>query len=474
MPTRPDIKVLTNTSVEVLNVIRNNASQDYKNYVPVATPNAEVIKSIGSVLMDFPALQNEFISALINRIGRVIVTSKLYENPWNIFKRGLMDMGETVEEVFVNLAKPHQFSPEVAEETVFKREIADVRSSFHIMNYQKFYKTTISQEQLRQAFLSINGVTDLIMKITESLYTGANYDEFLVMRYLIAQRILNNGFHYISVSDTTPDNIKNATAEIRKISSDLTFMSPKFNVAGVQTFTPRESQYIIMTTEFEANMDVNVLASAFNLPYADFLGHKITTPNFGDLDIARLNMLFKDDKNYVEYSQDTLDLLDKVSFIIVDREWFMILDNLIKFTENYNGEGMYWNYWLHTWKTFSTSPFANAICGVNKVLNNDYRNIDDYDVIDNCNGVNIGVISDFNDENPLFNGNYLLSLITGETVFPPTIKLNVTSDSEYVTISNGNNVIVNAPTTTPTPVKLTAHNPDDTISTITIHIAKRA
>ena len=39
----------------------------------------------------------------------------------------------------------------------------------------------------------------------------------------------------------------------------------------------------------------------------------------------------------------------------------MIYDNLYNFTENYNGEGLYWNYFYHTWKTFSISPFANAI-----------------------------------------------------------------------------------------------------------------
>ena len=39
----------------------------------------------------------------------------------------------------------------------------------------------------------------------------------------------------------------------------------------------------------------------------------------------------------------------------------MILDNLYNFTEQYNGEGLYWNYWYHVWKTFSVSPFANAI-----------------------------------------------------------------------------------------------------------------
>ena len=176
MPVKPQIVTLTNSSVNVLNVIRNNATQNYKDYVPVATPDAESIREIGSIIMDYPALQNEFLSALVNRIGRVLVTSKMFDNPWSVFKKGMLEFGETIEEIFVNIAKPYQFDPNVAESTVFKREIPDVRSAFHIMNYQKYYKVTIQDDQLRQAFLTWQGITDLIAKIVDSMYTGANYD----------------------------------------------------------------------------------------------------------------------------------------------------------------------------------------------------------------------------------------------------------------------------------------------------------
>ena len=143
-----------------------------------ATADSDSIREIGAVIMDYPALQNEFLSALVNRIGRVILTSKSYDNPWAMFKKGMLEFGESIEEVFVNIAKPFQYDPQIAESNVFKREIPDVRSAFHIMNYQKFYKATISNDQLRQAFLTIDGITDLIAKIVDAMYTGANYDEF--------------------------------------------------------------------------------------------------------------------------------------------------------------------------------------------------------------------------------------------------------------------------------------------------------
>ena len=181
MATKPKIVTLTNSSVDVMNAIRNSATINYKNYVPVATADADSIRTIGAIIMDNPQLQNEFLNALVNRIGRVLITSKMYDNPWAMFKKGLLEFGETIEEIFVNIAKPYQFDPAVAESNLFRREIPDVRSAFHIMNYQKYYKATIQNDQLRQAFLSWQGITDLIAKIVDAMYTGANYDEFLTI-----------------------------------------------------------------------------------------------------------------------------------------------------------------------------------------------------------------------------------------------------------------------------------------------------
>lgn len=359
MAVKPRIVTLTNSSVDVLNVIRNNASQNYKDYVPVATANAESIREIGAVIMDYPALQNEFLSALVNRIGRVLITSRMYENPWSMFKKGMLEFGETVEEIFVNIAKPFQFDPAVAESTVFKREIPDVRSAFHIMNYQKYYKATIQNDQLRQAFLSWQGITDLIAKIVDAMYTGANYDEFQTMKYMLAKRILNGQLFPVTIPTVETTNMKAIVSTIKGVSNKLEFLSSKYNLAGVQTHTKKSDQYLLINAKFDAEMDVEVLASAFNMDKAEFAGHRVLVDSFGDLDIGRLNELFANDPTYTEISEDELQALDSIPAIMVDKDFFMIFDNFYNFTEQYNGEGLYWNYWYHVWKTFSVSPFAN-------------------------------------------------------------------------------------------------------------------
>ena len=359
MATKPQVVTLTNSSVDILNVIRENASQNYRDYVPKATADADAIRQIGAVIMDYPNLQNEFLSALVNRIGRVLITSKMYSNPWAMFKKGLLEFGETIEEIFVNIAKPFQFDQAVAESEVFKREIPDVRAAFHIMNYQKFYKATISNDQLRQAFLSWEGITDLIAKIVDTMYTGANYDEFLTMKYLLARHILDGHMFPVQIPTVSTENMKTIVSDIKGISNAMEFLSTEYNLTGVATHTPKSDQYMLINSKFDAVMDVEVLASAFNMEKAEFLGRRVLVDSFGKLDIARLAILFKDDPTYLEPTSDELAALDKIPAVIVDKDWFMIFDNYQNFTEQYNGQGLYWNYWYHVWKTFSVSPFAN-------------------------------------------------------------------------------------------------------------------
>lgn len=362
MPTTPQKMNLNATSVQVLNTIRANASAQYQHVVPLAENNTNSIRAIGNVLSDYPLMMNEFVSALVNRIALVLVKSRLYQNPWAVFKRGVLEMGETVEEVFVNLCDPENYDVEKSEQEVFKRVQSDIKSAFHILNYKKMYKKTINKAQLRQAFLTVEGVTDLITKMIESMYTSANYDEFLVMKYLLAVTMLNGNIHTEQILETTEENMKKNVSTIKGVANNLTFMSKDKSMANVTTHTPIEEQYVILTSEFDAIMDVTVLASAFNMDKTEFLGHRMLVDSFAELDVERLDILLKDEPGYHSFTESELASLKDVSAVIVGEGFFQIYDNLIEFADIRNPQGLYWNYFLHIWKILSVSPFAQAVC----------------------------------------------------------------------------------------------------------------
>lgn len=364
MPSKATIPASTiknMSSVNVLNAIRNEASPAFQAAtVSVDPENIDTLRTFGKAVTNYVPFRNEFLNALVNRIALVIVTSKSYSNPWAIFKRGMLEFGESIEELFVELANVHPFDPEVAEKEVYKREIPDVRSAFHVMNYRIFYKQTISNDELRPAFLSWSGITDLIAKIVDRMYTAENYDELNVMKYMLGRAILAGDVKPIYVGNTSGD-LKKEAASIKGLANDMTFMKSKYNAAGVRNFSDYQDQYIVMNAQFDASFDVEVLASTFNMDKANFLGHRILVDSFGDIDSARLAEGFANEPSYNPLTSDELSQLAAVNAVVVDKDWWMVYDNMKQFTENYNGQGLYWQYFYHQWKTFSYSPFANAV-----------------------------------------------------------------------------------------------------------------
>ena len=108
-------------------------------------------------------------------------------------------------------------------------------------------------------------------------------------------------------------------------------------------------------------MDVQSLATAFNMDKVEFLGHVVLVDSFGKLDTARLGELFAGDPTYKEIVQNDLDKLAAVPAVLVSRDYLMVFDNLNEFRTRDNEQGLYRNHWFHVWRTFSTSPFENAV-----------------------------------------------------------------------------------------------------------------
>lgn len=357
MAKRISVSTLNASTVDIINTIRQNASYQYQQNVP-EIDTANDIPKVGEILYGYPALANEFINSLVNRIALVKVKSATFNNAYAELKKGYLEFGETVEEVFVNICKAREFSAEKADGREFKRSIPDVRTAFHAMNWRVQYPITIQDEDLRMAFTSVNGVQDLIAKIVDSVYTAAEYDEYLLFKYLIIKAV-SHGKMYPVAFDAA--NMSNAAKSFRAVSNQLTFMSTKYNESGVHTTTPRADQYIFMDSTFNAAYDVDVLAAAFNMDKATFTGNLKLIDDFTTFDNDRFSEIMSGSDMIEEVTSAELALMADVKAVLVDKEWFQVYDNQNKMTEKYVASGEYWNYFYNVWKTVSSSPFSNAI-----------------------------------------------------------------------------------------------------------------
>lgn len=366
MPTKPRIATNTNISADVINAVKNSASTYYRDYVPYVTADADSLRGIGAIIMNNPALENEFLNTLVNRIAFARIASRLYTNPLATLKKGVIDVGETVEDIFINIAKVYQYG-EIAGSgadtatNLFKKYEPDVRTAFYIMNSQLTYPVTVNRAMLKSAFKSWSGMDELISGIIQSVYTAAAYDEFNITKYLIGQHILNGKLAYYRFDETSADKYKLCATQMRKVSNDFQFMSTDYNIAGVTTFTDSDKKVILINTDYDANIDTNVLAGAFQLPYADYLNRRILIDGLGHLDIARLNKAFANDPTYTEPSADDMTFLDKVAGVIIDEDFVQIYDNVFEMRDMPVANTLDHNYFLHMWQTYAVNPFANAV-----------------------------------------------------------------------------------------------------------------
>lgn len=356
MPKKIAVTTLNASTIDILNTIRANASANYVSTVPTVSVEQDIPK-VGEILVGYPALANEFISALMNRIAEVRIRSAEFNNAYAMLKKGYLEFGETVENVFVQITKAREFSTEKAAAREFAKTPPKVKAEFYAMNYRVQYPVTITDEELRTAFMSASGVEDMIARIVSAITTAAEYDEFLLFKYLIIKAVNKGQMYPVGIST----DIKDAAVNFRAASNGLTFMNTKYNVEGVHTTTPKADQCIFMDATFNAKYDVNVLASAFNMDKADFMGRLFLIDDFTTFDNDRFSEIRAGSDQIETVTSTELAMMANVKAILLDREWFQVYDNLSRFTEKYVASGLYWNYFYNVWKTVASSGFSNAI-----------------------------------------------------------------------------------------------------------------
>lgn len=334
------VKTLNATNAQILNAIRTDASFAYQQRIPAAT-QGDITDTVNN-LLEYRPMMNEFIDALVNRIGDVVIKSKVWTNPLAQFKRGMMQYGETIEELATTLIQAKRYDPNSCHEDVFKCSPPDVMSNFHSINRQDYYPLTINDMLLRRAFLTDYGLQDLVGRIMETPYTSDYWDEYLIMRNLFAVYASTDGFYKVQVPDASAastrsekqDDAMAITEAVRSMAGKMRFLSGQYNAGGVPTFTNNDDLVLFATPEFVAMLDVNVIAFAFNASAADFKMRVVEIDDFG---------------------------IDGCQAILCDRDFFMCADTLIDFESIRNPKAISWNYWLHHHGIYSVSRFVNAV-----------------------------------------------------------------------------------------------------------------
>lgn len=366
-------------------VLKAQTDSELLSYIINVTPElsseidlpvqGQSIRPIGQLIVNNQRYKNAFINT-INLIGLTVISRNYWENPWeNFTERGIINFGDSVRELAVDIADVFDYNEYVNNETNFlKNVVPNVYNYIHELNFQKFYKTTTSDEQIAMAFNTEGSLMSFIEEIISSLYKGYEYDKYIVNKYMLCRRIVDGTIPSIQIEDYANLSPREVVSFIKNISNKMTFMSPNYNPAGLRRSTSFENQIAIVSTDFDAVLSTEVLATSFFLNQAEMKTRMALIDGYGNHDTARLVELLG--TAYIPFTNTELASLSKVPACIIDDEFFQnytySLDNTAepegamgrnqtRATNFYNPETLRNNHWLHSWKVLSTSPFKNAV-----------------------------------------------------------------------------------------------------------------
>ena len=337
-----------------LNAIREISSTIYHQYVPVIEDNTD-IGTFASPILNVPEVQNEFISALINRIVYTQVVTKSFNNPLRGLEGAVMPLGYAGQEIYVNPGKATQYNVNDTAGLLQKYE-ADVKVQYLVKNMDLQYKVSVVRTKLKEAFVTWEALDQFISGLSQSLYNGMYIDEYRYTKALVSSAYANNGVIVETVSTSPVASADAAKAFITKAREYfLNFQTPstaynswaKVGGAGrpVTTWSNPEDIVMIIRNDIRSYLDVNVMAAAFNIDSATLLGNIYLVDNF---DV---------------YSDEGTKVFDGSAIygMIADRNWFKIkpVDQFME--EFYNPNNRMRTFFLNNIKMYEYSLFANGV-----------------------------------------------------------------------------------------------------------------
>lgn len=327
--------------VNILNTIRANASEEYQNRVPEAT--RDNITNVGNPITTYDTVTNEFLSILINRIVRTMVTNKRFNNPLAKFKGSELPFGYSQQNIHTNPTKAEHFTESIGE-TLLKKSLPDTKVEYFNLNRQDTYPVTISEDSLSLAFTSGDELGTFIDSIFNAMYSGDALDEFNLMKTLFSNAVKDEKINVLEIADPTASdtNTKEFVKLLQTYFGLFKFPSANFNKyasvkndgTNVVTWCDPEDILILMPSTVLPSINVDVLMTAFNMEKAKILNNIIEIDTFDD---------------------------PSIQAVICDRHVLKVNDSKFKIKSFENGKGLYWNYFLHHWQTLSLSLFANCV-----------------------------------------------------------------------------------------------------------------
>ena len=307
---------------------------------------------IGTIISEYPTAKNEFINVLTNQVAKQRFFSKAYENPYKLFKKGMLPYGKSIESIFVDIVKgkdrTRQTTATNLASDLLTRQNPEVKVEYYTENKQMQYQATITDEELKGAFRTENGLSELTSRILQSPLNSAEYDDFLLVKHALSHlkgaevKLGKTAYDKLTLQEKAQSLVTALKSYILKMG----FLSNQYNGQGVMTYSKPQDLVCFVPTDLLAVMDVQLLAQAFNVSYDQINLHVLPIDNFvtcaGDEEVT--------------YAEDTA-----TQCIICDKEALQIWETLNSSETFRNPQALYTNVWFNRWGIVASCNFVNCV-----------------------------------------------------------------------------------------------------------------
>lgn len=339
-----------------MNKIRELSVQEgsiYHQYVPVIT-DSTTIGEFGAPIIDSSNLNvmNDFVS-LLKKIVGTAVNTKTFNNPLAQLEGDRMPLGQFIEDVYVQAATPEAFNPNDFGGLLHKYE-SKMAVQYLSVNSDLQYAVSMTREKIRNAFTSWGNLEDFISGIINSLYNGAYITRYNQIKGLPLAAYTANNVQFTNVSAVVDAATGKALVEkMRAAYTKMQLPNTSYNAwnkvkgdnLALKTWSNPEDIIVMISADVEAKIDVEVLAAAFNMNKADFMGRVIVVDDFS------------------QYNEDGTVAVDGsgIQAVIADRSWFKIKTQDFSMDEFYNAKARAWSYFLNDVRMVSYSLFGQCM-----------------------------------------------------------------------------------------------------------------
>ena len=328
-----------NISQALFNEIRNAADPQYQARIPEAT--RDNIAELGQALRTYTPQYNQFLSALINRIGLTIMRAVSYTNPLGRFKRGFNPQGLDIQEIFIEPIKSEGAYNPQGPNPLGRRANTGVSAAYHRMNRQDQYVISVDRTAFMQAFTSWGRVDEFVGKLIDAMYVGSEWDEYLCMRQLMTNAIQATDTGKVlpkaylgQISAKDEASAKAFVQGLKYLVQDLKYIRSDLNQAEVLNRASAEDLVLFVNKDLEPNIDVYALTGLFHIDEMAYPTRVFSVDTFG---------------------------VDNVMGILAHKDWLQCWDTLRTTEPQRNAQGLFTNFFYHVWQTLSLSPFMPSV-----------------------------------------------------------------------------------------------------------------